>query len=190
MDKAKKRFIYKALGKGFLSFLFIILIFLLAKTYINEYLEEFFEPLSDKPFLVYSLFFLSETFMGLIPPEFFMIWALEENIILFIEKIMLLTLISYFGGILAFVAGKTLSNTFLMQRVLKSNTARKYLKYYDEYGGFLILISAVTPLPFALVSTLSGSLNYSYLKYFKFASVRFIRFGFYGWIIWSVNVIS
>ncbi|MBX2842541.1 MAG: VTT domain-containing protein [Flammeovirgaceae bacterium] len=190
MDKEKKRFIYKALGKGFVSFIFIIFIFIVAKTYINEYLSEVFEPLADKPSLVYSLFFLSETFMGLIPPEFFMIWALEENIFLFIEKVLLLTLISYLGGILAFVTGKTLSNTLLMQKILKSKTARKYLKYYDDYGGFLILISAVTPLPFALISTLSGSLNYSYLKYFKFASVRFVRFGLYGWIIWSINNIS
>jgi uncharacterized membrane protein YdjX (TVP38/TMEM64 family) len=163
---------------------------MIAKTYITNHLSEIFSPLTDKPFLVYVLFLVSETFMGLIPPEFFMIWALNENAIIYIQKVAMLTSISYLGGLIAFSAGKKLGNTILMNRVLASNSAQKYLKYYDDYGGYLVLISAITPLPFALVSTISGSLDYSYWKYLKFASVRFIRFLLYGWIIWKVNFIA
>jgi uncharacterized membrane protein YdjX (TVP38/TMEM64 family) len=183
----KRRFILSNLWKGLVSFLLILAVLFLGKRYIGDHYLDWLIPLTSQPLLIYAVFLLSETVVGIIPPEFFMMWALEKGGKSYVYIVLLLAGLSYLGGIVAFWFGKRLYRTVLFQRLEKSVQFQKYLNYYRHYGGILILIAAVTPLPFALISIVSGSLGYRFRRYFQFASFRILRFVVYGAIIWFVN---
>ena len=142
-------------------------------------------PLRERPFFVYSVFFISETIFGIIPPEVFMVWALDQGILHYLEVIFLLTALSYLGGIIAFYMGKFFTNFRFFRRIKIGETYRKYSNTYRRFGGILILIAAITPLPFALISLISGSMGYRFRRYMVYASVRFLRFAVYGYFIWE-----
>ena len=71
------------------------------------------------PFVL-IIFFLSESFLGMIPPDIFVIWTIKFNSpFLFL---ILLGILSYAGGIISYLIGKWLSN-------------RKRIKAYSEQAG-------------------------------------------------------
>ncbi len=189
MDGEKKRFVTKSVVRALVALLLIVGIFIIAKKTATEEQLAWLEPLTSRPVLMYLIFLASETFVGIIPPEFYMIWSLSENEWLYVQKVLLLAVLSYTGAVVAFAMGKWLNNTQLVQRLLKRKKARRYTDRFEKYGGFLIFISAVTPLPFAFISTISGSLGYSFKRYIPYASARILRFAVYGWIIWQANMI-
>jgi membrane protein YqaA with SNARE-associated domain len=59
----------------------------------------------------------------------------------------------------------------------------------QKYGVFLILVAAITPLPWSAISMLVGSLHYPSKKYLLWALARFIRFAVYAAIIWEANIV-
>ena len=91
----KRRFILKAVTRGLLALGGIIAIFLLGKRYGGSELMIWLSPLIDRPVLMYLLFLASETFIGIIPPEFYMIWSLEPQWGNYALKVLFLALISY-----------------------------------------------------------------------------------------------
>jgi len=185
--QSRRAFVVRALLKGLVALAFIIGAFVLGKQFGGEQLAEWLAPLTDRPLLMYAIFLLSETFIGLIPPEFYMIWALSGTCSQYIWRVTLLAALSYIGGLTAFFMGKWLNDTRLVRRWLAGKKAQKYQRYFQQYGWTLIVIAAVTPLPFALISSLAGSLNYRFTRYLSAAAPRILRFAVYGWIIWQAN---
>ena len=184
MSKRRKetlKFFTKNLLKGLLSFVFILGILWIASKYLPDDWMSYIEPLRDRPALIYSIFFASEVLFGLIPPEIFMVWALGGTALYYIQVIWFLTLLSYAGGIVAFFIGR-----FLLFRKFKmTNTYREYSRTYRRFGGVLILISAITPVPFALISMISASFGFRFAKYMQYASLRLLRFVVYGYFVWE-----
>ena len=189
MEKEKVRFILSNVLRGLGGLALIVVLFVMAKNNVQPEQLAWLEPLNDHPYLLILVFFVSEVFIGIIPPELYMIWYLNPDVWIYIQKLFVLTCISYVGGILAYLLGKYLGNTPLMKRMIHSESAKQYLHYFDQYGGYLIILGATTPVPFGLVSTLSGSLGYTFGRYMTYASVRFLRFAVYGWVIWQANMI-
>ncbi|MEN7548977.1 hypothetical protein AAG747_13725 [Rapidithrix thailandica] len=185
--KKKSHLVFSGFIQGTLWLLGSLLVFYLGKVYLSEQYIQWLSPLTSKPVLMYGIFLLSETILGLIPPEFFMIWSMEEQLYLYLLKLLLLAFFSYMGGGIAFWYGKYFNHTAFFQKLLQRKTFKKYLQYYQKFGGILILISAVTPLPFAFISALSGSLGFTFSTYCKFASFRVFRFLVYGFILWQAN---
>jgi uncharacterized membrane protein YdjX (TVP38/TMEM64 family) len=187
--KIHKKEILKLLAsnllRGLLGFFFLFVVFLLLRNFIPEDMVSYLEPLKERKILIYSIFLVSETIIGLIPPEVFMIWGLGDGLWSFIKVVSILGTLSYIGGIIAFYLGRILYNSKIMNHIKSIKTFNDYTNYYSKYGGILIFISAVTPLPFALFSFISGSLNYTFKRYMTYASFRFIRFAFYGYLIWE-----
>ena len=65
---------------------------------------------------------------------------------------------------------------------------RRLDKRLEMFGIYLILIAALTPLPFSAVCILIGSVRYSFGRFALLATSRFIRFGIYALVFWEANI--
>lgn len=186
----KTRFLLSNLLKGLAWLAVIVIGYFLAKKYFNFDLELLLGPLYEKPVAIFSIFLVSEVVFGIIPPEFFMLWSLrDEVLLLYIQNIAALALMSYFAGIVGYFIGSYF-NTTVMYRLIRRNYLGKYEKMFNNYGGFLILVAALTPLPFSGICMLVGAVNYPKRKFFWISMSRFIRFIVYAFIIWEANILN
>ena len=95
--------------------------------------------------------------------------------------------ISYVAGVFGYWFGAYL-NTTRIYRLVKKRIFGKFEKHFYKYGGFLVIVAAVTPIPFSGICMLVGSLRYPFNKFLLFAMARFVRFTVYAAIIWQTQV--
>jgi len=129
-----------------------------------------------------SLFFFSEVSFGFITPELLIVWAdetLKPNWML-----TLLATLSYTAGIVSYFIGRFWSTRKIVrERILERNATT--MDQLRRFGGLLIILAALTPLPYPIVCQLSGMNKYPF-KYFVWITlVRFLRFGLYGALLFS-----
>jgi membrane protein YqaA with SNARE-associated domain len=187
-DKAK--FFFRNLLKGLAWFSILILIFILARKYFYSDYKELFEPIFSNYFLIFTVYCLSELILGIIPPELFIMWALRTGDLTdYILLVFLFAFLSYMAGFLAYLFGKYLSSTILF-RYLRKRYLGKYQHSFKKYGAFLILVAALTPVPYSAVSMLVGSFQYPVNKFLYWTLSRFIRYAVYGVIIWEANLVG
>ena len=62
----------------------------------------------------------------------------------------------------------------------------KNLKNIRKWGGFLILVGALLPLPFSISCMAAGIIQYPLKNVVLFGLFRFVRFALYGWAIFNV----
>lgn len=187
--KNKRQFLLKNLlrGLGFLAIL--IALFLLFKKYAGAEYISWLEPIYSKPFLMYMIYTASEVFGGIIPPELFMIWGLTQgDTETYAWIVATLMFISYAAGWLTFMIGKR-SHSTLMYRFLKRKYFSKYEFYFQEFGGFLIIVAAVTPIPYSAICLLVGAADYKISRFFAYSLFRLARFIVYAFIVWEANMI-
>ncbi|MGK0489546.1 MAG: membrane protein YqaA with SNARE-associated domain [Candidatus Endobugula sp.] len=91
------------------------------------------------------------------------------------------------AGLFNFWLGKKISTRPFFNKILMKKRFRKYQKQYEQYGGGLIIVAALTPIPYALICLLTGSLSYPVRKFLIFSSFRILRFLVYGLIIWNLG---
>jgi membrane protein DedA with SNARE-associated domain len=184
-EKTRFFLINFARGMGWLAILVIAFIFIRKNVDINFLI--WLEPLFENTPLIYSVYTLSEVFFGIIPPELFMMWALRtENLADYGFHVFLFSMISYAAGFMGYLFGSYL-NTTIVFRYIRRRFLGKYHSLLQKYGFFLILVAAVTPLPFSAISMLVGSLHYPASRYLIWASSRFLRFFVYALIIWEAG---
>jgi len=164
--------------------------YVLIKRYVNLDYLSWLEPFFDKESLIYSIFFVSEIVVGIIPPEFFMLWALRyEGLSDYVLVIFLLTTASYVAGVIGYGVGLFLNKT-VFYRYVRRRFLQKMEKRLQTFGPYLIIIAALTPIPFSGVAMLIGSVRYSFKKYLLLSLSRFLRFSVYAWIFWEAQAIS
>ncbi|WP_258099632.1 YqaA family protein [Marinoscillum pacificum] len=145
--------------------------------------------LYDQPVIIYSIFFVSEAVFGIIPPELFMIWALRDELIgQYILNVMALSVISYVAGMLGYYIGSHFSTT-QFYRTVRKNYLGRFEKHLNRFGGFLVIVAALTPLPFAGICMLMGTVKYPYRRFLLFATFRFARFVVYAMVIWEAHIL-
>jgi membrane protein YqaA with SNARE-associated domain len=130
---------------------------------------------------------LSEIVFGVIPPEFFMmIWILDNiDVTGFIINLTILTVISYGAGILGYYIGKTFSKTSFYHTHIKEKYLKQYESRLKKFGGYLVFVGAVTPVPFSATCMLAGSVNMNFRTFLLICVSRVVRFAAYGWMVWS-----
>ncbi|WP_416442165.1 YqaA family protein [Leeuwenhoekiella sp. A16] len=134
-------------------------------------------------FWVLAVFYLSEAILGLIPPEIFIAWSDKmPNPVLYLS---LLALLSYCGGITSYFIGKASTKITAVHEYLDVKMA-KHLKNARKWGGFLIVVGAILPVPFAVSSLAAGMIKYPFTKYLLFGLVRFVRFYLYALAIFNL----
>jgi membrane protein YqaA with SNARE-associated domain len=180
--------LYKFVLKNFLKVFLIIAVIIFVLVFIEKYIidfDDFFEKYIQglKWYYVIISFFISEAFMGLIPPDFYIIWAYKMP-----EKYQMLTLLailSYVGGIYAYYLGR------LIRKIPKINNFvhRKYDNHFitiKKWGGLIIVLSALLPIPFSIISMVAGIMHYPVKNYLLFALARIPRFYLYAIIIFNI----
>ncbi len=139
----------------------------------------------SKPGLIYLIYFGSEFFFGILPPELFMIWAFNKgDVFHYILNVGFFAIISYILGYANFLIGQ-----FLYKRVIFRYFRKRYFReswqQLHKYGLFLIIVAAITPVPWAAVCLLVGSAAYPTKNFLIYALSRILRFAVYGFIVYQ-----
>ncbi|MFN8889074.1 MAG: YqaA family protein, partial [Cyclobacteriaceae bacterium] len=181
-EETRSSFLFRNLFKGLAWFAIIIVVFVLLEGYIQQNFKEHIDTIRANPGILYGIYTISEIVFGILPPEIFMMIWILDNIDLsgFIINLTILTLISYAAGILGYYIGKVFSKTKFYQERIRE----KYLKQYEgklkTYGGYLVFVGAVTPVPFSATCMLAGSVNLNFKYFLLICITRVIRFAGYG----------
>ena len=177
-DEEFSRFAQKYLLRTLYSIIALVSLFVLADALISDDAFSILDPITDNPTLVLSIFFISEAILGVIPPDLFIAWAakLDQYPLFFI---IVLAVLSYIGGIISFLLGKYIGRyPFFKKRMTK--VRMKFETKIMQWGGMVIVLAALTPIPFSPISMLSGSLKFPFKKYVLFSLTRIIRVIGYG----------
>ena len=177
-------FIWESLKKAFLPIVFAVIGLILFNKYvynINEGLYKMTETFSR--FGILTTFFISETILGLIPPEIFIAWSKKTSEPL--VNLSILATLSYLGGITAYFIGRASLKINAIREYLEVKMA-KNLKNTSKWGGILILVGALLPLPFAISCMTAGMIKYPLKGVLTFGLFRFVRFAIYAWAIFSM----
>lgn len=197
IKKSKLRLLHQYYSyTGFYSFvktslvkaLLPISIFIISLWLINEFFIDFNDLFTSitstfNPLIVLAVFFASESLLGLIPPEIFIAWAGKTEMPVFF--LTMLAVLSYVGGIISFFIGKAISNMPSVYNYLEVKM-EKHVKMIRKWGGFLIVVGALLPIPFAITSIAAGLIHYKFKNYLLFGLLRFVRFYLYALVIFNV----
>ena len=196
IKKSKLRLLHQYYSyTGFYSFvktslvkaLLPISIFIIALWLINKFFIDFndlFTSISTfNPLIILAVFFASESLLGLIPPEIFIAWAGNTEMPVF--SLTILAVLSYVGGIISFFIGKAISNMPSVYNYLEVKM-EKHVKMIRKWGGFLIVVGALLPIPFSITSIAAGLIHYKFKNYLLFGLFRFVRFYLYALVIFNV----
>lgn len=133
--------------------------------------------------LILTVFFLSESILGIIPPELFIAWSGKtDSPILYLA---IIATLSYAGGIVSYFSGIAALKIPSVHNYLEVKMA-KHLKNARKWGGFLIVVGALLPIPFAVSSLAAGMIRFKFSYYLLFGLLRFVRFAIYGAAIFSL----
>lgn len=183
-------FFLKNLFRGLIWLTLIVGGYFYLENNYNFSLEGILGSFYERPTVIFSIFLGSEVIFGIIPPELFMIWSLRHEVLsLYIQNVVSLAIISYLAGIIGYFIGFKLSRTRLY-RVIRKNYLGKFEKQFSRFGGFLVIVAALTPLPFSGICMLMGTVKYPFRRFLLIAMSRFIRFGVYAFIIWETNILQ
>jgi membrane protein YqaA with SNARE-associated domain len=102
----------------------------------------------------------------------------------YITSLIVLTILSYVAGIIGYFIGRDLSRTGFFKRI-SERYLEQYQKQLRKYGGYLVFVGAITPIPFSATCMLAGSVNIRFRIFVLICIARIFRFAFYGWLVWS-----
>jgi membrane protein DedA with SNARE-associated domain len=187
-SKERLHFLLRNLLIGVIWLGGIILVFWFARNFLNLDFQHLIDQHADEPIFVLGTFLVSEVVFGIIPPEIFMVWAAGSGQVAPYPVLMLvLASISYLSGITGYLIGHRLHPT-RFYRFLEMRILGKYLPVLKRYGSFLIIVAALTPIPFSAICMLVGAIEYPFRKFLAFASFRILRFTLYAWIMQEVSL--
>ncbi len=177
-------FVKSSLGKSILP----IGLFVIALWLVHAFLIDFNELFASitttyNPLTILAVFFASESFLGLVPPEIFIAWADKTDAPIF--YLSMLAVLSYIGGIISYSIGKAVSKMPSVYNYLQVKM-EKHVKMIRKWGGFLIVVGALLPIPFSITSIAAGLIHYKFRDYLLFGLLRFVRFYLYALVIFNV----
>jgi len=184
----KSRFLVKNILRGFLYLAILIFAFLLIKNTLGEEQRElWFGGIYDNPPMVITVYVVSEVLFGIIPPEVFILWSLEtEHMGSYLTSIGLLSIISYIAGFLNFSVGRMLKNNGKIMQI-KNRLLKKQIYLFKKYGAFLIIVAAVSPIPFSATALLCGAGGMVPRTYLLYSLLRIVRFYVYGIVLANIE---
>jgi membrane protein YqaA with SNARE-associated domain len=183
-EESPSGFLVKNILKGLAWFAVIITAYILAQNELEIY-ESQINKVGDNMPLLLSIFTISEIVFGLVPPEIFMlIWQTKGVLSEYIINLTILTFISYGAGIAGYFIGYYFSKAPIFSGIYQ-RSLKPLEKQLKKYGGFLVVVGAITPVPYSATCMLAGSVNFPFRIFLLLCITRIIRFSFYGWLVWS-----
>jgi membrane protein YqaA with SNARE-associated domain len=166
-------------------FAIVILLVLVVKHFVdvNLLFQFIFDKYSDGFILV--LFLVSESFLGMIPPDLFMIWSTKFNSPFVILAI--LGVLSYIGGSVSYLIGFWLSGNSKI-KAYSERVLERYILLVKKWGWAFIVISALFPFsPFSMVVIAISLFKYPFKLYLLFGIARILRFLVQGVVYMNLN---
>jgi membrane protein YqaA with SNARE-associated domain len=177
-------FIGKSLRKSIIPIALVVIGLILFNKYvynINDGLQHMTETFST--FGVLTVFFISETLLGLVPPEIFIAWSKKTDDP--IVTLAILATLSYTGGLITFFIGRA-SLRIISFRIYLETKLTRHLKNTSKWGGFLIIVGALLPIPFSITCLTAGMIKYPFKGVVVFGLFRFLRFAVYALAIFQM----
>ena len=179
---------YLFIGNSVKKALLPIVVLVVGIILFNKYIYDINDGLlfitsTFETYQILLVFFLSESFLGLIPPEIFIAWSKKTS-----DPVIYLTLLatlSYMGGIVSYFIGKAILKIEAVKTYFETKLAR-HLKNTSKWGGFLIVVGALLPIPFSITCVAAGMIKYPLKGVLLFGSLRFLRFALYGAAIFNM----
>jgi membrane protein YqaA with SNARE-associated domain len=186
-EETHSGFLIRNLLRGLVFFFVIIVAFYFLEEFIQENFKSHIGEIRANPGVLYGLFTLSEIVFGIVPPELFMmIWILDDiEVTGFVINLSILTVISYGAGVLGYYIGRNFSKTPFYQNRIREKYLKQYENKLKKFGGYLVFVGAVTPVPFSAMCMLAGSVNMNFKNFLLICISRVLRFAVYGWMVWS-----
>jgi len=170
--------------KGAITIAVIVGIVLVLEYYfidINALLDTLVSTFS--PVVLFLIFAVSESFLGMLPPEIFIAWSAKAAmpwVFLFI-----LASISYLGGIVSYFIGQQLHRIPRVNRYTEVKIAT-HISNLRKWGGVLVFVGAMLPIPHSVVGMACGLIKYNFRHYLLWALFRYLRFVIYAFAIFKV----
>tara|TARA_B100001989_G_scaffold138495_1_gene98204 strand:- start:1005 stop:1583 length:579 start_codon:yes stop_codon:yes gene_type:complete len=186
-NRVRLYFFIKNFLRGILFFVIAIIFYKITFSYLDlSSLKD--QILFDFPTtFVLILFFMSEVVLGIIPPELFMIWAITSRPLeSYLFYVLAFSFISYTAGFVAYLFGKYLHKSVVYE-FMRKNIIGKYEKKINSYGWLVIVVAAITPLPFSATCAVIGAIGFERNKYLFYSLARFVRYAIYGFFIWLAH---
>ncbi|HBC04174.1 MAG: short-chain dehydrogenase [Aequorivita sp.] len=177
-------FVGHSLKKAIIPILLVVAALIVVDLYVVDfsnlftYITETYAPIN-----ILLVFLASESLLGLVPPEIFIAWS--DKMPQPLLYLTLLATLSYIGGIISYFIGKWV---FTIPRVYEymEGKMKKHLKHIRKWGGFLIIVGALLPIPYSMTSMAAGMIHYKFRNYLLFGLLRFVRFYLYAIAIFSL----
>jgi len=177
-------FVKSSVGKAIIPIVLFIVGLWIIHAFVIDF-DDLFTSITTtySPISILAVFFASESFLGLIPPEIFIAWA--DKTATPILNLSLLATLSYLGGIISYFIGRAIAHMPAVYQYLEVKMY-KHVKMIRKWGGFLIVVGALLPIPFSLTSIAAGLIHYDFKHYLLFGLLRFLRFYLYAVVIFNV----
>ena len=178
-QKNKEKGVYGYMWKTTFKIILIYLLIMIPAVLIGKYLIDFnsiFKFITGRlpDMLVLIVFLLSESLLGMIPPDFFVIWTAKFNTPLLFLTI--LGVLSYIGGAISYLIGYWLSKRGKI-KAYSERVLDRYINMVRKWGGAFIVISALFPFsPFSMVVIAVSLFKYPFKMYLFFGLSRIVRF--------------
>ena len=177
-------YFFKNLVKVLIGMGLLLLILFMFQYFVPDFNAQLEAMLTHfKPLSILIVFFLSESILGLIPPDIFIIWA--QNFSFPYAMVGLLAFISYLGGAVSYLIGTYIGRIPAVEIWLN----KKFESSFDQikkWGGILIVFAALFPLPFSPVCMAAGTIRFPLATFFILGTFRFVRFFLYAVVLYTV----
>ncbi len=180
----KRTGLYSFMGHIVVKLIVVIALIVAAVLLLNHYfnLGQIIEDyiFSHDTTGILTLFLISESFLGWIPPDLFIMWSNKfEKPFLWLT---ILGTISYMGGMIAYWIGKIALKFPKFRNWLESRNADFFVRI-RKWGGIIIILAALFPLPFATTTLAAGMVKYPFKQTLLYGLSRYLRFYLYGILI-------
>lgn len=178
------KFVWKSIKKAILPIVLFVGALLAIDRFVLD-IEQMLVTVTEtySPLGILGVFFASESLLGLIPPELFIAWSgKSDSPILYLS---FLALASYLGGVISYFIGRWMTKIPAVHNAIEVNMAQ-HIKNTRKWGGFLIIVGALLPIPFAMTSIAAGIIKFPFPSYLMFGLLRFARFYLYALVIFEM----
>ena len=177
-------FLYSSGLKGGLVLIIVLVLLWFAEKHIvntENIFAAFIDNVEDWKVLV--LYSISEIGFGILPPDFFIVWA--EKFSRPFLMVTVLALISYFASFISYYLGKFSRRIAFIDNYVTKKLGHHFDKI-RKWGGILIIFTALFPLPFSFFNIIAGMLGFPFNKFWIFALARIPRFYIYALVLFQL----
>ena len=179
---------YRFIGSAFWKLGIGVVVAVIALYFLNEYVFDVTETVGMITrvlpwWAVITTLFLSEIVTGILPPDLYILWA--RSLPTPWLMVSLMAALSYLGGVVSYWVGVRVHTLPKVKTWVDVKFAEQFIQI-KRFGGLLIFLAAMTPLPFSPVSTVAGVVNFPFRMYLIVALARFLRFWLYAAFLYGV----